>query len=153
MLPALFNPDLAILSRPFAGRRIFGGDIDSFFDRCLGSVASHVPTPYPTDVWEGKDNLYVAIDVPGMTKDQMNISVENGVLTIAAERKEETPQDADHYHLRERRISRFERRFRLPDSVDQDSISAVLKDGVLTVTLKRREELKPKTITVEDGNA
>jgi HSP20 family protein len=83
----------------------------------------------------------------------VDISIENDVLTVSGERKDASEQDKENYHVRERRFTGFERRFRLPDRVDQENVGAALKDGVLTITLNQREEAKPKTIPVEDGNS
>lgn len=151
MLPTIFDPSLNLVAGPDRRFRLLGEDLDRFFGRHMtGSGRTAICA---TDVWEDQDHVYLAVDLPGLRKENVEISIDDGVLTISGERKEETPKDSDHYYIRERRITEFERRFRLPDSIDPDNVAAVLKDGVLTITLNRREELKPRTIVVEDAGS
>ena len=89
--------------------------------------------------------------MPGYRKDEVDINLENQTLTISAqhkETKEEKSSDKAEWLLHERRYSRFQRSFTLPASVDSQSVQARLADGVLTVTLNKREETKPRRITV-----
>lgn len=104
-------------------------------------------TPYGVDVREDADHIYVEADLPGFTKDQIDITLENSTLTISAERKEEQEQKGD-WLLRERRYTRYQRSFNLPPTVDEKSVDAKLSDGVLKITLNKREESKPRKITV-----
>src|SRR4051794_32830775 len=108
--------------------------------------------PYAVDVREDGDHIYVEAELPGFKKDEIDITLENQTLTIAAERQCETKQGGDGKKgdllLHERRYSRFLRSFTLPPTVDEQTVNAKLNDGVLTITLNKREESKPKKITV-----
>lgn len=103
--------------------------------------------PYDVDVREDADRLYVEAELPGFKKDEVNITLENQTLTIAAERKEEKKEPGELL-LNERRYTRFLRSFTLPPTVDEQTVNAKLQDGILTVTLNKREESKPQKIAV-----
>ena len=106
-------------------------------------------TPFGVDIREDADHLYVEADLPGFKKDEVDITLENQTLTIAAERRlEQKDNNESGYLLNERRYSRFLRSFTLPPTVDEKSVQAKLENGVLTVTLNKREETKPRKITV-----
>jgi HSP20 family protein len=142
---------LDLLQREFdhAVNRLFygGGGSDS------GTFA-----PYAVDVREDADHVYVEAELPGFKKDDVQITLENSTLTISAERHEshEAPknagkqdeEDRSQWLLNERRYSRFLRSFTLPPTVDERSVEAKLNEGVLTITLKKREETKPRKINV-----
>ena len=106
--------------------------------------------PYGVDVREDADHIYVEAELPGFRKDDVDLTLENSTLTIAAERKEDQEQNGDKgdWLLRERRYSRFLRSFTLPPTVDEKSVDAKLADGVLKITLTKREETKPRKISV-----
>jgi len=105
--------------------------------------------PYGVDVREDADHIYVEAELPGFRKEDIDITLENSTLTISAERKESNQQDdKGDWLLRERRYSRFLRSFTLPPTVDERSVDAKLNDGVLTVVLNKREETKPRKISV-----
>jgi HSP20 family protein len=108
--------------------------------------------PYAVDVREDADHIYVEAEMPGFKKDEIDITLENQTLTIAAERREQQESGKDgkkgEHLLRERRYTRFLRSFTLPPTVDEQTVNAKLNDGVLTVTLNKREETKPRKIDV-----
>ena len=117
--------------------------------------------PYAVDVREDADHIYVEAELPGFKKEEIDITLENQTLTISAERSSEQKQaggaggggDASDGKkgdllLHERRYTRFLRSFTLPPTVDEQTVNAKLADGVLTVTLNKREETKPRKITV-----
>jgi HSP20 family protein len=133
--------------------------LDREFNRMLGrfwGAGAEVPStlaPYSVDVHEDQDHFYVEAELPGFTKDEVDVTLEDGVLTIRGERKEETkakPTDKQPLHV-ERRWTRFERSFTLPAAVKEDAVQAALNDGVLTVTLDKREEVKPRKIQISAG--
>ena len=103
--------------------------------------------PYAVDVREDADHFYVEAEVPGFRKEEIDITLENQTLTISAERKEENGKSGD-YLLNERRYHRFLRSFTLPPTVDERKVDAKLSDGVLHIVLNKREETKPRKITV-----
>ena len=107
--------------------------------------------PYAVDVREDGDHIYVEAELPGFKKEEIDITLENQTLTIAAERRSESKQGGEKRGdllLHERRYSRFLRSFTLPPTVDEQTVNAKLNDGLLTITLNKREETKPKKITV-----
>ncbi|HYE21157.1 MAG TPA: Hsp20/alpha crystallin family protein [Tepidisphaeraceae bacterium] len=104
---------------------------------------------YGVDIREDNDHLYVEADLPGFKKDEVDITLENQTLSITAEKKEEaTDQPQGDWLLNERRYARFMRSFTLPPTVDDQKVDAKLADGVLRITLNKREETKPRKITV-----
>jgi HSP20 family protein len=128
------------------------------FDSVLGRFLGGQPAtdggerfaPYCVDVREDADHFYVEAELPGFKKDDIDITMENQQLTISAERKEEQKQEGKKGDLllHERRYSRFLRSFTLPPTVDEQTVNAKLADGVLTITLNKREETKPRRISV-----
>jgi len=125
-------------------------------DRALSDVWSNVENGdtgsagFPVDIREADDKLIVQADLPGFAKDQIDINIEQGVLTIEANRSsEKTEQRKGEMHVHERRYHHLVRRFSLPNAYNADEVDAKLADGVLTLTLPKREEVKPKKITVK----
>jgi HSP20 family protein len=100
------------------------------------------------DVYEDKDNVYVRAELPGMKKEDIELSLHNGSLSISGERKgEENLKEAEVYRS-ERFFGRFQRTITLPTPVAAEKIKAHYKDGILNVTLPKAEEAKPKHINV-----
>lgn len=125
-------------------------EFDSMFGRYLnGRSGNDVGrlAPYGVDVREDADHIYVEAELPGYRKNDVDITMENQTLTIMAERKEETEKKGELL-LNERRYSRFVRSFTLPPTVDEQTVNAKLQDGMLTITLNKREESKPRKISV-----
>jgi HSP20 family protein len=100
------------------------------------------------DVYEDKDHVFVRAEVPGMKKDEIDISLHEGVLTLSGERKLEKEYDQSETHRVERFVGRFQRSISLPSPVDAAKVRATYKDGILAITLPKAEEAKPKQITV-----
>jgi HSP20 family protein len=113
------------------------------------TMAEWVPL---ADIIEDDDKEYViTLDLPAVRKEDVKVTVENGVLVIAGERKFEQPQEdkKTKYHRVERSYGRFARIFQLPDDADADEVKAIFKDGVLAVHLPKSEKAKPKQIEVQ----
>jgi len=100
------------------------------------------------DVHDDKEAFTVALEAPGMKKEDFEISYHDGVLSIAGERKQAKESKEKNYFRRERLFGRFTRSVSLPTDVKTDAIAANYKDGVLTVSLPKAEEAKPKQIEV-----
>src|SRR4051812_11253657 len=137
-------------------RQSNGDPIDAFhreFDTALGRFFGGGDggqvrwAPFGVDVREDADHIYVEAELPGFRKDDIDITLENQTLTISAERKETEEKKGD-YLLNERRYQRFLRSFTLPPTVDEKKVDAKLNDGVLNITLNKREESKPRKIQV-----
>ncbi len=101
-----------------------------------------------TDVEETDDAYLVRVDLPGLKKKDVHVTLQDNVLTISGERKRESSKKEDGYRMQERFHGKFERAFTLPGDVDASAINAEFKDGVLTVTLKKSEERKAKEIQI-----
>jgi HSP20 family protein len=99
------------------------------------------------DVYQNNDNVVAMIELPGMKKEEIEISLHDGMLTISGERKSESAQ-GDRADRSERLIGKFRRSITLPTRIDANNVSASYKDGILTVTLPKAEEAKPKQIQV-----
>jgi HSP20 family protein len=103
------------------------------------------------DVSESADAIRVKVEAPGVAKDDFKISVQNNVLTIRGEKKMEKETTEENYHRVERVYGSFFRAVELPSAVQTDKVNANYKDGVLTISLPKSEEAKPKEIAVEAG--
>jgi HSP20 family protein len=101
------------------------------------------------DVYEDLDNLVVRAEVPGMKKEDINISLEKDVLTVSGERRNEKMSEGSETSREERFFGRFTRSITLPKQVNANAVKATYKDGILTVTLPKAEEAKPKQIEVK----
>lgn len=103
----------------------------------------------PAEVRETEEDVRFDLELPGVRPDDVNVTLENGILTISGEKKFQQEQSEGDYRLFERRYGRFERAFRLPQNVIQDDVRATYQDGVLTVRLPKTEESKPRRIQIE----
>jgi len=99
------------------------------------------------DLYKNNDNLIAVVELPGMRKEDIEISLHDGMLTIGGERKSET-REGDKAERTERYIGKFRRSITLPTRVDANKVRATYKDGILTITLPKAEEAKPKQIQV-----
>lgn len=101
------------------------------------------------DVYETSEGIVLEADLPGLKAEDFELSIENNVLTLKGERKFEKKTDEGNYHRVERSYGGFTRSFTLPTTVDVNNVAADFKDGVLKVSLPRREETKPRQIQVQ----
>lgn len=100
------------------------------------------------DLYQNNDNVVAVVELPGMRKDDIEISLHDGTLTIAGERKSQSGGNGDSAERTERFTGKFRRSISLPTRVDANKVNATYKDGILTVTLPKAEEAKPKQIQV-----
>lgn len=119
-------------------------EIDRLFSSALGEFTQGAApaSRFPVDLYEDKANTYVRAEIPGVNRDDINIEVVNGYLTIAAARKTPATEGQPEQSFA------LNRSLRLNDEVQTDKIAATYENGVLTVTLPKREEVLPKKITV-----
>ena len=101
------------------------------------------------DVKETEDAYVLSGDLPGIDKDKLELSLDGDVLTVSGSRDAEEKQEGESYYIYERKFGSFKRSFRLPEHADATSISADLKDGVLTVSIPKVPETKPRKIEVK----
>ena len=127
---------------PWAG---LDSEIDRLFETALSDFNGfngHSSTRFPVDLYEDKDNTYVRAELPGVNRDDINVELTDGTLTLAVARK--TPATDGKA---EESFS-FSRTVSIADEVQADKVTATYENGVLTVTLPKREEAKPKKISV-----
>jgi len=114
-----------------------------------GDALAAGPWVPPVDIYEAADQaVVVKVDLPDMKREDIKVMFENQVLSIEGERKRATDVEADAFHRSERTYGVFRRSFTLPATVDASRVDASYQDGVLTVKLPRREDTRPKQITV-----
>ena len=166
------TPYFGTTATPFSLVRRMAEDIERLFsDSDLGRVGYGLTSPQryasPLDPWRADtrlteatwapqvetfrkdDKLVVRADLPGMTKDNVNIEVDDDLLVISGERSDETRDERDDYYRTERSYGRFFRAIQLPEGVDSDKIDASFKDGVLEVTVPTPKITTPRNRQVK----
>src|SRR5215212_1103378 len=101
------------------------------------------------DIFENKDQIVLEAELPGMNREDFDLSVENNVITLRGERRFEKKDEGDNYHRVERSYGSFTRSFTLPQTVSADGAQAEYRNGVLRVTLPKREEVKARRIEIK----
>ncbi|HEY1810549.1 MAG TPA: Hsp20/alpha crystallin family protein, partial [Acidobacteriaceae bacterium] len=112
------------------------------------ATAAFVP---PVDVYEDEHNIVLKLEVPGMKESDLDIQLENNLLTVRGERKFEKEEKEENFHRIERRYGNFYRSFTIPNTVNAENVKASYDAGVLRIELEKRAEAKPKQIKVEVG--
>ena len=130
------------VNRLFSDNTDTGGALDQ------STVSTSQWTP-AVDIKEEEERYLITADVPGVKPDEIELTMEKGVLTIKGERKDETETKAEGYRRVERVYGTFYRRFNLPDSTDSESISATTNHGVLEVSIPKKPTLQPRRIEVK----
>jgi HSP20 family protein len=102
----------------------------------------------PTDVSEDQNSLHITMELPGVDPNDVRLSLENNILTIGGEKKQQSEENNERVHRFERTYGMFERTFALPNTVDPDRIEARYENGVLTVVIPKAERAKPREIRV-----
>jgi HSP20 family protein len=128
-----------------AGLRLFQDAVNRLFSEPVTTR----PWAPPVDILETENELVLKADLPDVNLKDVNIEMEHGTLTLRGERKFEKEDSTKGYHRIERSYGQFVRCFGIPDTVDTEKVKADYKNGVLTVTLPKKEVAKPKTIKVE----
>ena len=155
LVRAMMNPDtlrdlenmsdrinrlLARRSRPGAGIDDSSGKDESM------ALVEWIPV---VDVMETDEEFQIRAELPGVEKNDVKLSVENGVLLISGHREQEKEEKGKRYHKTERAYGSFARSFTMPDSVDEQKVAAEFKNGMLTVRLPKSEKARPKSIEVQ----
>jgi HSP20 family protein len=115
-----------------------------------GTIATAEWSP-TVDIKEENDKFVLQADIPGVKPEDIDVSMENGVLTVKGEKKTEAKTENKGYKRIERTYGSFYRRFSLPDTANADAISAKSKHGVLEIVIPKREAVKPKKISIESS--
>jgi HSP20 family protein len=135
---------------PFRDIGAVRDEMDRVFGRAFGERIARTWTP-ALDVFEGTQAIVLTAEVPGMTAEQIEVEFDDGVLTISGERVFVDREDG-RYHRVERPYGKFSRSVSLPQGVMSDQIAADVSDGLLTVTVPKADEVKPRKIVVGEGN-
>jgi len=141
-----YTPDTrGLVPNTFFGGRFPRTDIENQIDWLFGTALSGFSGggrdgQFPVDIYEDKDNTYVRAELPGVNRDAIGVEVVDGNLSIQASRKEKSGETENSVT--------FSRLVSIPEEVQPDKITAAYENGVLTVTLPRKEEAKPKKISV-----
>jgi len=125
--------------------RLFESPLAEFTHNSQQMLSGWAPA---VDLYEDKDNLYVKAELPGLKKEDIDISIHEDILSLGGERKEEAKAAPAEMYRAERFVGRFQRTFTLPVPVAVDQVKATYTDGILTVSLPKTEQAKPKQITV-----
>lgn len=138
--------------QPFRELSFFQERMNRLFDDFLGdrgeldaSAAGWAPA---VDIYEDKDKLILKADLPGINEKDISLDVDGNRLTLKGERRMEKETKEENYHRVERAYGQFVRSFTLPNTVDVDNIKATFNNGVLEVALPKKEEVKPKQISI-----
>jgi len=127
----------------------WSGQFDNLIDQFLGPATSRGIQAYyvPASVWEDSGSYHVELDVPGVTRENVELTFDKGTLKISTERS--APEDQRLGLVDERRYGKVTRTVTLPESIDPESIAASLADGVLHVTVSKKPEAQPKKIEIK----
>jgi HSP20 family protein len=131
------------------------GDVWGDFDRMIDRIFSDTPiweARIPAvDVREEKDQYVLEAELPGLTDKDVEVKVEDNLLTISSKKDESREEKRNGYLIRERRSSSFHRSFVLPNDVDKENITAQFKNGLLTLEMKKLASAQPKSIPIREG--
>jgi HSP20 family protein len=129
-------------------------DLNRLFDGFFGSRAGNGGRRWTPamDLVEGDDSLVLRADLPGMTEDDLDIEIKDGVLTVSGERKAEREDKGEGYYRAERAFGSFSRSLTLPEGVDADQVSASFDKGVLEVKIPKPAESKPHRVQIGSGS-
>lgn len=134
-----FAPALGFGRSPWTGLeneidRLFTGALNGFAGRANGNQ-------FPVDLYEDKNNTYVRAELPGVAKEDVNVEIADGVLTVTAARKQKQGEKEESFS--------FSRSLTLPEHAQADKVAAALENGILTITLPKRDEAKPRKVAVQ----
>ena len=130
--------------------RLFTGNMARAFDEEGIARGSWSPS---VDIYENKDQIVLEAELPGMKREDFDLSVENNTITLRGERHFEKKDDSDNYHRVERAYGSFTRSFTLPNTVTAEGATAEYTNGVLRVTLPKREDTKARRIEIKTNGA
>ena len=129
------------------------GDIDRLFDGFFGKwdfprIATNGTWAPPVDVVDAENHVEFRAEVPGLSEEDVHVSVTENVLTLKGEKKNESEEKNGNYHRLERSYGQFQRSFNLPRNLRTDDVSASFKNGILTISVPKAEEAQPKEIPI-----
>lgn len=139
--------DLVMVQDRF--NRLFNDTFSRFFEDGESATGTWIP---PVDIYETDQNVVLSAELPGLDPKDVEIRVEDGTLYLKGQRKFEKEVKEENCHRIERSYGSFMRTFPVPSSVDAEKAKAEYKDGILTLTMPKREEAKPRTIKIIANN-
>jgi HSP20 family protein len=125
------------------GAEVIANKLTDTFD----NLASHLP--FSNLAKKEDSSFHVEVDLPGVKKEDIDIKVEDGILSVSAIRKYKNELSRDNYYVCESSFGKFERRYVLPESIDTDKVNAKFDDGSLTIELQKTKKAKPKSISIK----
>jgi HSP20 family protein len=120
---------------------LFNADVDPYLTENYSEMNSTLPA---VNIKETEDAFEVGVAAPGFKKDEFNIELDNNLLTVSSEKKEENKVEGEKYTRREYSYQSFKRSFTLPEEVEADKITAKYENGILNISIPKKEEAKPK---------
>jgi HSP20 family protein len=131
----------------------FQRDFDTIVEQFFEPTLERGWSPTGVEIWEDDQKVYIVAEMPGVKAEDIDITLDNNVLTIRGQKKEarETPEKTEdiRWHMRQRSYGQFMRQFQLPPGVDESKVNASFKDGLLHIDIEKRPEVKPKRIEVK----
>lgn len=128
--------------------KTFSDMLDSFFDNAITHNLEMRDFQPHVDILEHDTRFELKVTLPGLKKEEVNIELEDNVLTISGERKHETEEKNKKYHLVESRYGKFTRSFTLPRNVNREGINATMEDGILSISVEKSEEAVSRKINI-----
>lgn len=141
-MPTIFNEETT--RRPGITR--FSDLLDDFFEESMTTSEAYTPR---LNVAETDNEFEVTVALPGMSKKEIDVSIDNNVLTISGERKQEQEQDGRKFRVVEHRYGQFSRSLTLPNVIDQENVKATYQNGELIVTIPKLEEKAGKKVDIK----
>jgi HSP20 family protein len=135
---------MSLTHDPFAAMRVF----EDAVTRMLSEPRTARPWSPPVDIYETENELVVKADLPAVRQEDIDVRVENETLTIKGERRFEQTENGKGFHRIERSYGTFVRSFAVPATVDTEQVAAAYDNGVLTITLPKKEAAKPRQVKV-----
>lgn len=129
-------------------------EINNVFNSLFGNTRTADADDFETswaprlDVSEDKDHYNVKVDLPGMKREDVKITLRENILNVRGERAEDAKREGESFHILERRFGKFSRSLTLPTNVDASNIAARMADGILTIAIPKAEESKPREISI-----
>lgn len=145
------HPLSTLRKDPFEGMSPYGLTFGRWFDDMLGRTqedGGQLLTP-ALDITEDENEFRVTTELPGLTKDDVQIQLENGVLAISGEKKQESESKGKSWHRMERRYGAFFRSITLPRGAALETADAKFENGILVIRIPKREDVKPRTIKIQ----
>lgn len=141
-----WDPGREIVSLRDAMDRLFNDAFTRPWSLTSGGLRAGLP---PVDMWQDDNSVFIKASLPGLKANDVQISITGDMLTLRGEYKQDEERKDESYHMREHAFGSFERSLLLPAPVEADQAKAEFEDGVLTITLPKSAQARPKTITVK----